>query len=230
VTVPFVLLGILQMLAITGEARTTIDFPALSARTFDEATLPNPIDHWKRVDYSSEHTDRPGATAEFGHSWLYTAGDLSVYVSVDYPFGGWHELTVCYKNIGWSKYERQVKEPQSEFSADGDFVEIDLCKPTGEHGLLLFGLFDMTGQPLTAGRLHWHQRIQNIVRNPLLSAIGYTELPAPSSMTTIQVQLFVADDQPVTPQQRQTMRERFELFRHLLRKKWMEETHRRQQL
>jgi len=70
-------------------------------------------------------------------------------VSCDFAFpGGWHELTVCYKAVGWKLVRREVVESQDKSGESWRLVEAEFKKPNGQRGAVFFCEFGMAGQPL----------------------------------------------------------------------------------
>ena len=116
-------------------------------------------------------------------------------MSLDQPFPGWHELSVCYTNQGWRLLERKRVDATS--TADGQawpYVEITFENDLGEFGYLLFSFFDVEGQPFDAPE-DWdtmtslYYRIQNRLSSRLREQIFQSE--------TYQAQVFVPATRPL---------------------------------
>jgi exosortase/archaeosortase family protein len=121
-----------------------------------ENALPPMISDWKLISDSYKFSERVRSSdlGEMSESWIYASPDrYYANVSLDQPFPGWHELTKCYRNDGWilETDGRSFKEFQGR-SIDGNdeawnYIEAHFSKPTGEHLMLLFSLFDGFGKP-----------------------------------------------------------------------------------
>jgi hypothetical protein len=124
-------------------------FPPVPAELdgLSESSLPEEILQWRQVVFRTEVRppnslirERFGANSK---SWTYRNGAILAAVSVDWPFTGWHELTMCYRGVDWTLEEHGVEEERQ-------FVRATMTKTTGEHGYLLFQLLDGRGLPIPA--------------------------------------------------------------------------------
>ena len=70
-----------------------------------------------------------------------------VTLSVDFPFYDQHELTVCYRNIGWQLIDRNAVFVDAEQLAEQAIIRARFESAEG-HGLLLFGHLDGKGELL----------------------------------------------------------------------------------
>ena len=120
---------------------------------YEEADLPKELDGWSLIGYKA--ADRRGGSdlGEHSDSWSFQTSRYMAEVSMDQTFPGWHELTTCYANQGWTVTERIKKT--AEYEIDGKtvswpYIEAHLEKKTGERGFLLFSHFDAFGMPVEA--------------------------------------------------------------------------------
>jgi exosortase len=166
--------------------------------------LPQVLAHLPQTNFV--RTERP--TAELGQMsfvWTYGASQQGVTLAVDADFSGWHELSECYRAQGWTVVRRTVtsagsaESPEAaspgpgqhsprELLAESDdragdevAVEVMLRKPTGEHGFLVFGLYDGTGRPLAPPAAAGVHRLTDRLHPP----------------RSLQMQAFVACDRPL---------------------------------
>ncbi len=64
--------------------------------------------------------------------------------SLDHTFYGFHDLTICYRNIGWQMLNVELRN----LSADDNswpVVVSEFLRPTGERAVILFSLFEFDG-------------------------------------------------------------------------------------
>lgn len=65
-------------------------------------SLPREVDGWRLV---GEERPVPKKAAfedgVYSHIWQFQRGGMAATVSFDYPFFGYHDVRVCYKNNGW---------------------------------------------------------------------------------------------------------------------------------
>jgi hypothetical protein len=105
--------------------------------------LPKEMGSFERIDFGVEHRSGSSDFGEYSSYWTYRLGAHRVIVGVDFPFYNWHELTNCYRNVGWRATSR-VGTPDGP----GVRVEADLDRPPGKIGLLVFSLVGVDGRPL----------------------------------------------------------------------------------
>ncbi|MCU0978009.1 MAG: exosortase U [Pirellulaceae bacterium] len=137
------------------------DFPSVR---FERGDMPAELDGWSLVDYAPVERGRDDQNGHFSSEWRYRREPLECRVSVDYPFHGWHELTICYTGSGWGVVNRR------EVTDEQPRVETELSKPTGEYGWLLFALFGPTGECLEPSRgndARWPSLQEKLARSPL---------------------------------------------------------------
>lgn len=132
----------------------TID-PAIEA--IGEDFMPLQIGALQLVNYSVEHRKEADVFGEHSRSWQYAAGDLSVRLSVDYPFMEWHDLRACYTGIGWL----HSKQPLQGEGWSGAMM----YHPRGQFARLQFAILDENGQavPSQEFNLTYVGRPQNLV-------------------------------------------------------------------
>jgi exosortase len=205
----------------------------LAVRVFDkqvivpltETSLPETLGDWKLPTEKKFETISRAIGSDFGQhsdSWTYFAGPIRAIVSVDQAFPGWHELTTCYKNIGWkeAKGARVAKKPDEEAPGDKEweYVVVDLTKETGECGFLVFSHFDAFGEGFEAPR-SWDlftsltnralNRLNHRVRSRLFRGEAY------------QVQVFVPSYRPLDDQQKDEIIRNYLEARELLRQEFL---------
>ena len=107
--------------------------------------LPPEIDGWKLVGEPKPQSKT--AAYEDGvhsHIWKLQKNGMQAIVSLDYPFFGYHDVTVCYRNSGWAVNESKLLQA----AAENDFIpnmEIVLAKPGGVKAILLYSTVDESG-------------------------------------------------------------------------------------
>jgi exosortase len=107
--------------------------------------LPPEIDGWKLVGEPKPQSKT--AAYEDGvhsHIWKLQKNGMQAIVSLDYPFFGYHDVTVCYRNSGWTVNESKLLQA----AAENGFIpnmEIVLAKPGGVKAILLYSTVDESG-------------------------------------------------------------------------------------
>lgn len=158
--------------------------------------LPDEIGDWGLTHYSCKQRHRGSEEGGFSQIWRYGSADSAAQLSVDYPFFGWHELTDCYIARGWRVLSKTTVEPTAQDTGDRleELVEVEMIGPGGETGLLLFNLFDSTGQALTNKSQYWRHRVR---KSPLMAAVT-GQVNYSVSETTTQFQLFAIYESKLT--------------------------------
>lgn len=113
---------------------------------------------WTKTKYDRVDRTRGSDFGQRSDSWLYRSNTgLQPKASLDQTFPGWHELTTCYRNIGWKiNPGARIKQSAPLSMADGEtvdwsYIECDMVDPTtGQRGYLLFCFSDADGQPFDA--------------------------------------------------------------------------------
>lgn len=174
-----------------GQQKSKIDFFAGSVLVdlFEDDGLQS-ITNWSKTGYIHEDRVRGADFGERSDIWYYQAPIGSVLLSLDQAFPGWHELPVCYTNIGWKLDDRQVLE------ADGwPIVLARFSNTAGENGVLVFSMFDESGEPVAAPT-SWSS--WNAMRARVQNRLSPNVRGALFSLAAYQVQCFVQSPSEIT--------------------------------
>lgn len=140
------------------EVRFFDDDPTID---FELADMPVAFGDWRRDPngYQTEDRSRGSDLGQRSDTWRFQSPAIASIFSLDQPFPGWHELTTCYKNVGWKLVEngRSAKLPSEVLgttpsSDEWGYVEAVFEKPTGEKAYLLFSHFDAFGDGVPTPR------------------------------------------------------------------------------
>ena len=86
--------------------------------------------------------------------------DRRFVVSCDFPFGEWHELSGCYRGIGWQLQSHEIRQVAGEDGAPGyEATNLELTKPNGDAALVVFCACRTDGEPVQAERQDYFQRL-----------------------------------------------------------------------
>ena len=109
---------------------------------FSAVTLPEHFSEFALDKREVEERSRSANQGHFSERWRYRDGANEVVVASDYPFTGWHHLEVCYTGLGWQVESRDIQ------AGDWPSLIVRFSKPTGEQAVLLYSMFDASGEPL----------------------------------------------------------------------------------
>ena len=197
-----------------------IGFEADELIAVDESALPAEIDGWSLKDFESKLRDETSLFAPESYIWTYQRDGLSAIVSLDGPYPEFHDLTLCYRGVGWGvKAFNEYSKNEDEGTASQEGLSwLDLSK-AGEYGRVYFAAYSRDGQ-LAHPAFEFSPRTR-FVRN-IDMALGRLEAPKADVnrngelLPISQVQLMVKSDQPISDDDMQHCRDLFESSRNQL--------------
>jgi exosortase len=178
--------------------------------TLDAERMPPRLRDFERRGFAVERRPRGDEFGEHSRFWTYQFGRHRVTASVDYLFSGWHELTVCYGNLTWSRQERilDTSDPESPISV----ASFTKGAGTPRHGFLLFQLINSEGDCVAEPEETRSPEglLARLRRSPIQRRTE--EIEASRSRRTYQVQVFVEGSTALTTAERERVREFFRQF------------------
>jgi len=225
-----VLFGMLQAVDVVRsmtQGGRFFDFDPTMAITNDVAPdrIGDQSNPWIKTQYSFEDRVRSSDLGQRSDSWVYQSPRHTIIASLDQTFPGWHELTTCYKIAGWQFYGEQARvkqSPEGEESVEKwPYIKAHFVNSTGQHGFLLFSLFDRFGEPFDAPSswgnlssffLRVRNRLSHRIRARLFHGEGY------------QVQIFVRTNQPLEAEEEQQLIDNYLVFRETIRSQFVDGT------
>jgi exosortase len=191
-----------------------------------EKDLPTELGNWKLAEqgYTVMNRERGSDFGQLSDSWAFINGRNRVFFSFDQAFPGWHDLTICYRNMGWKepKDARFTKFPDKDGHArskDWNYVICDFTKETGETGFLVFSLFDAFGEPYECPKRfdYWSalpDRIISRMNHRIRSSLFRGE--------TYQTQAFISTYGPLDDQTKDAVIEKFLEVREIMRDRFLQ--------
>ena len=168
-------------------------------------TLPSRVGSLERTAFETESRSKGNGLGEFSRSWDYRMGPHRVAASVDFPFQGWHELTICYRGLGWKLQKRRIRRDERV-----TFVEDTFTRASGEQGLLMYCLYDAEGRPV---EIPDDPRLSNLARDLRRLAFWREDVRRDVKRrfsVGAQVQVFVTSAVALTDQERKETRSFFQ--------------------
>ncbi len=166
----------------------------------DADFLPSKFAGLQRGQFLPQERTRDDALGNFSRAYAYrNSGDEHFLVSFDFPYrGGWHELTVCYRGIGWRLEDRRSNEANSMHGCSfWPHMEADFSKSDGSFAFLAACAFDEMGQPIDLPSYSFAEdawRVLSARRDKLEPRVAF------------QVQVWSTAPRPFDDQQRATAR------------------------
>ncbi|QDV73035.1 exosortase U [Botrimarina mediterranea] len=155
-TLAFASLGAAQLVWLTTPERAKLNFPDVGAFAagLQNGAMPDRLLGMQLIHTEHQQRDRDSIFGANSVIYEYKHGNGDVYlVSCDFPFvGGWHELSVCYRGIGWRLDGREV-EVVSAGGEAYEFARLELTRPDGRSALVDFCATGIDGAPIKAPAL-----------------------------------------------------------------------------
>jgi hypothetical protein len=108
-------------------------------------TMPKQIAGWELI---SELKPVPKNAAfedgVFSHIWQFRKDGVIATISLDYPFFGYHDVTVCYGNSGWEVQKTKLQNASPE-NGMIPCMEVALARKDGVNADLFYSTIDETG-------------------------------------------------------------------------------------
>ncbi|MFO1095495.1 MAG: exosortase U [Planctomycetaceae bacterium] len=116
---------------------------------FGSAALPDELEGFRRTNYTTILRVAGDPLGHESQQWTYRAGSATALVSLDYPYGGVHDLCVCYTSIGWTITDKRVLQPDELPDVPGrDLGPVAIAqmeRPLYGRAVLMFSLLDSRG-------------------------------------------------------------------------------------
>jgi exosortase len=190
-----------------------------------ESDLPKELGNWKLAEngYEILNRDRFSDYGQISNSWSYQAGRNKVAVSFDQAFPGWHDLTICYRSMGWKEPAnvRFTKLPDPDSKAktkDWNYVICDFTKDTGETGFLVFSLFDAFGEAYECPKRFDYL---SDLPNRVIARMNHRVRSSLFRGETYQAQAFVSSFGPIPDEVKNDVVDKFLDARELLREQFL---------
>ncbi len=158
-----------------------------------EEALPESYEGWQRRGYSTHERGEETIFGQFSQTWHYEAGVRQAAVSLDYPFVDWHELSICYRAVGWTQGTRSIERGVGPSGLD--LVSVAWSRPgQDEFGQLIFLLFNGSLEPVPEPA-NWLHRLFERFR--LEDAVS----PIDDQGPLFQLQVFVEGFEPLADEE-----------------------------
>ena len=116
--------------------------PVQMAKAIDTDLLPDAVGDWDKTAFEAIERESGNEFGNFSKQFKYTHRETGVTatLSLDFPYrGGWHELSVCYRNFGWPLKQRTVTDrPLGDTSENWKVITAEYEKEDGQTGYLAF--------------------------------------------------------------------------------------------
>lgn len=170
----------------------------------DDKFFPATINGWQQIGFRPEERKLSDIAGQYSRTWSFKKGELNVVVSLDYAWATFHDLQVCYDSTGWQLANRKEHETPLGTGRVDHVVELNMTKPLGRSGYLLFTEFEADGIAADLPNETIRQRLTKFSFKPK------------KRMLTYQVQLFTDTFTPLSDAEKADCRQLFEICRQRL--------------
>ncbi len=180
---------------------------------FEESLLPEQIEGFNVVEYSTETRNRSSSWGQYSNIWRLRGQGLSASVSCDHPFLDWHYLNLCYTGSGWTVGQMsELKDDPVWRSATFDLKDEQL----GRYGVVIYSHFSANGRPMQPSTPGFSVAyvIDRLREN--FSRGLWSLMSEPVDRTSYQVQIFADSSREITDEQLATLRKLHVTTRTLL--------------
>lgn len=176
---------------------------------------------WRRVGFATVERKTNSRYGKHSRVWAFQHRDKRLSLSFDYPFIGWHDMSICYRGEGWQILKARTSALRED--APGDVVELSLEK-SGRHALVLFTCFDGRVQPLERPSAVFRQaqwgKLQLRLEALKRALNGEADTPLVDRRTTYQLQVYVESFDPIDEVTRKRAHAQLRQAFTLLERKW----------
>jgi hypothetical protein len=164
--------------------------------------LDRQIGEWTRITSASPLLQKVETLGVYSKVWHFQRSDLVASIALDYPFAGYHDVTVCYTVQGWKVLERrssQVKDSKGTVPC----AEVQMEDEKGLRGALWFSTVNEQGE--------W-------VELPVSERafVDRWKISGRVEPTTYRLQVLVTTFAPLPPAEQAQVRQLFENARALI--------------
>lgn len=180
---------------------------------------------WELLSVEKEERDFTSIWGQFSFIWKLKYYDSIVIMALDYPFDNWHDVRVCYANMGW-KIDT-ISTLDAGLYAAWAASETQMKLPTGDTGFILCSHSDQLGamvqpKPADSGlNLIFHYL------NPKQWQEPFKIVTDKSQTTYYQTQAMVTTAFPLDEPTKQEIRSMYGEFREQTRKLIEEESNKK---
>jgi len=173
--------------------------------------MPDQIGSWNRLTTETAESRFIQTLGISSKTWEYKSGPIEVSVAFDYPFRGYHDVTICYTMAGWTVVNLQEIKDPAGFTP----VRVEaLMQQPQRFGELWFATLEENGRPAEIldlqGNFFKRWRVFG------------------NEATTYRVQVLVTGYVPLTPAEHASVTHFFEDAGKILTKQLVDQTGQKQ--
>jgi exosortase len=187
--------------------------------TPDEGVLPETLAGMKRVSFRHDLRGPNYLWALSSFVWEYSDDRLRAIISLDSPWDQWHNLNVCYTNIGWvteARYGIEASEDAKDATMPNYRRSELVMRRSRQSGFVVFSAIDRAGRPViepTSSDRFSPFSFAGVMFLRLWAGLGFGSKPldviTPDRLPIETVQLYAESMRPLTDQDHEKLRRLF---------------------
>ncbi|MFZ4776445.1 MAG: exosortase U [Terrimicrobiaceae bacterium] len=151
-----------------------------------EFQMPQRIGDWLRAESGNPTLNKIESLGLSTLTWTYQNRGRMAVVALDYPISGYHDVTGCYVNAGWTIERKEYIDAQP---GRLERIEIDMKRPPASQGSLWFATMNESGQRVDAA-------------TPQRDFLGRFVNLGAARETTYRIQLLMVGNKPLDSSER----------------------------
>jgi len=162
-------------------------------------TMPHQVAGWTRMEEAEQLLVQPEIEGKRSQSWLYRNGEVTAVVAVDFPFAGYHDLTLCYRNAGWTVTDLTHRNDDARNGDGGAYSTVALAR-LNENGYLWYSMVNELNRWVEPPKDSTSGRMSDRVAH-----LGRPDWNAP----TYQIQIWIQSFRPLSDIEQEQVRQFF---------------------
>jgi hypothetical protein len=199
------------------DSKAPAALPKSALRPGATFAMPEQIGNWQRLNTEVPPLQKIETRGVYSQVWHYRRGDTLASLAIDYPFQGYHDVTLCYTVRGWDLREERFHGGHTT-NASLPFMEVRMQNHLGLHGALWFSVVDERGRWLPGPGLN------PSLKESLLERIKIGSL---NDSVTYQLQVLSTGFNALRPLEREQVQQFFEEARMMLWRQLFEQIQRK---
>lgn len=114
-------------------------------KTLGKDGMPEQLQGFQRLDYTEVKRVFGDPFGQQSQQWSFASGPLVAQVSIDYPYDGQHDATLCYSQTGWTIQNSGNAEGTSGSSGPQPVAVVRMSRPLDGNAVLMFCQVDQQG-------------------------------------------------------------------------------------
>lgn len=156
----FCIAAVFPLVGVTQFLRMPTNVPALNSvfvsdielPDFGKDLMPSDVEGFQLAEFETIHRVAGDPFGRSSQRWVYRSGQLTVGVSLDYPYDGIKDMTQCYESVGWAMRKLSIKDSTALVECCGidvgqsSVAVVEMERDLLGQALMLFSSFDLKGK------------------------------------------------------------------------------------